>query len=114
MALRLYMDVHVPRAIATGLRARGIDAPTAQEDGAEEFLDEDLLRRATSLNRVVFTFESDFKRIAAECQRDGVEFAGVNYAQALFGIGVCVEGLYVMAAMLDEADLRGTLEYLIR
>jgi uncharacterized protein (DUF433 family) len=31
--LRLYMDVHVKAAITAGLRRRGIDVVTAQEDG---------------------------------------------------------------------------------
>lgn len=34
MSLRLYMDANVPRAIAEGLRLRGVDVLTAQEDGA--------------------------------------------------------------------------------
>lgn len=45
MALGLYMDVHIPRAITTGLRKRGIDVLTAQEDGAVELPDEDVLSR---------------------------------------------------------------------
>jgi len=34
MAVALYMDQHVPRAIAAGLRLRGVDVLTAYEDGA--------------------------------------------------------------------------------
>src|SRR5207302_1334872 len=34
VSIRFYMDVHVPRAITEGLRLRGIDVVTAQEDGA--------------------------------------------------------------------------------
>jgi len=39
MAIHLYMDHHVPRAITDGLRARGVDVITAFEDGTSE-LDE--------------------------------------------------------------------------
>lgn len=70
--------------------------------------------RATALERVVVTSDQDFKKIAARCQRDGIDFAGVIYAQSLSGTGVCVEGLYLMAGVLDEADMRNQLEYLIR
>lgn len=35
MSVRLYMDVHVRRAVTEGLRLRGVDLLTAQEDGAE-------------------------------------------------------------------------------
>ena len=32
MSVRLYMDVHVRRAVTAGLRLRGVDVLTAQED----------------------------------------------------------------------------------
>ncbi|MCZ6632842.1 MAG: DUF5615 family PIN-like protein [bacterium] len=35
MALLLYMDEHVPRAITNALRDRGIDVLTTQEDGRD-------------------------------------------------------------------------------
>jgi hypothetical protein len=34
MPVALYMDVHVPRAVTNGLRQRGVDVITAQEDEA--------------------------------------------------------------------------------
>lgn len=39
MSVKLYMDVHVRRAVTDGLRLRGVDVLTAQEDGAGEFDD---------------------------------------------------------------------------
>jgi len=36
VSLAFYMDVHVPRAITSALRLRGIDVLTAQEDGSAE------------------------------------------------------------------------------
>jgi hypothetical protein len=36
MALTLYMDQHVPKAITVGLRLRGVDVVTAYEDRAAE------------------------------------------------------------------------------
>jgi len=35
VSLPLFMDVHVQRQITVGLRLRGIDVLTAQEDGSE-------------------------------------------------------------------------------
>lgn len=32
MPIALYMDVHVPRAVTLGLRLRGVDVLTAQEE----------------------------------------------------------------------------------
>ena len=45
MAVALYMDVHIPRAITIGLRLRGVDVLTAQEDNAATLLDPALLDR---------------------------------------------------------------------
>lgn len=59
MALQLYMDHHVPRAITVGLRQRGVDVLTAFEDGAHELLDPDLLDRAGALGRVLFIRDDD-------------------------------------------------------
>ena len=48
MALSVYMDVHVPLAITEGLRRRGINVLTSQEDETTEEDDEFLLERATA------------------------------------------------------------------
>ena len=40
VSLTLYMDVHVPYAVAHGLRQAGIDVLTAQEDGGSDWPDE--------------------------------------------------------------------------
>lgn len=53
------MDVHVPLAITVGLRLRGIDVLTAQEDNRAEVSDSELLSRATSLERILVSFDDD-------------------------------------------------------
>lgn len=45
MTIALYMDVHVHRAITTGLRLRDVDVLTAQEDGYRTANDDRLLDR---------------------------------------------------------------------
>jgi hypothetical protein len=49
MSVKLYMDVHVPRAVTNQLRLHGIDVLTAQEEGAAELDDTPLLDHATRL-----------------------------------------------------------------
>jgi Domain of unknown function (DUF5615) len=56
--LRLYIDVHVKAAITAGVRRRGIDVITAQENGATRLEDVPLLDRATALGRVLFSQET--------------------------------------------------------
>lgn len=60
------MDAHIPKAITNGLRLRGIDVLTAQEDNADKLSDPELLERATALNRVLFTFDDDLLAEAAK------------------------------------------------
>jgi len=60
MSVHLYMGVHVPFAITSGLRLRGVDVLTSQEDGTTRLADDKLLDRATSLRRVIFTRDKDF------------------------------------------------------
>lgn len=81
MTLRFYMDVNVPAAITKGVRARGVDVLTAQEDGTRQLPDPGLLDRALALGREMFTQDTDFLREAARRQQTGESFAGLVYAQ---------------------------------
>jgi predicted nuclease of predicted toxin-antitoxin system len=62
--LGLYMDVHIPAAVTAGLRRRGVDVTTSQEDGTRESDDESLLPRAIELGRLLVTQDNDFLPIA--------------------------------------------------
>lgn len=91
MALKLYMDHHVPRAITNGLRLRRVDVLTAYEDRSHTIDDPDLLDRATSLERVLFTQDDDLLVEAKRRQQHGHFFFGVIYAQqGVVAIGQCV------------------------
>lgn len=79
MKARLYMDVHVDARVTRLLRERGIDVVTAQEDGAAEFPDPDLLDRATHLGRILVTEDKDFLPLAAALQHSGQTFEGIVF-----------------------------------
>ena len=76
----LYMDHHVPSAITAGLRNRGVDVLTAEEDGSARLDDDPLLDRATSLGRVLFSQDQDLLVIAHGRLQTGTAFSGVVYA----------------------------------
>jgi predicted nuclease of predicted toxin-antitoxin system len=59
------MDVHVRRAVTEGLRQRGVDVVTAQEDGSATLDDPLLLDRASALGRVLFSQDGDLLRETA-------------------------------------------------
>lgn len=99
------MDVNVPYAVTTGLRLRGIDVLTAQEDGASELKDSELLERAAALGRVLFTQDEDLLREAARRQKTGKRFAGVVYAHQLnVTIGQCVNDLELISRASDPQE----------
>jgi hypothetical protein len=113
MSLPLYMDVHVPYAVTHGLRIRGVDVVTAQEDGAAELEDPELLDRATALGRVLFTQDEDLLREGTRRQQAGENFAGVAYIHQLkLSVGPCVSDLELMAKVYEPADMANRIEYL--
>lgn len=74
------MDHHVPRAITTGLRLRGVDVVTAYEHNAHQFDDPAVLDRAEELGRALFTRDDDLLREAAKRQEESRAFPGVIFA----------------------------------
>lgn len=113
MPVRLYLDVHVPRAIADQLRRRGVDCLTSTEDGADTLADHELLDRATTLGRVLFTQDIRFKALAESWQRQGRPFAGLVFGHQLGGtIGQYVRDLELIAGATDPADWRNVVQHL--
>lgn len=74
MTIALYMDEHIPRAITVGLRLRGVDVLTVQEDGLAGISDPVLLDRATELGRIVFSQDQDFLIEAHRRQAEEIDF----------------------------------------
>ena len=113
MSVALYMDEHVHRAITDGLRLRGIDVLTAQEDEYRNTPDNILLDRATALQRVLFSQDEDLLAEAKLRQSKGAPFSGVIYAHQLrITIGVCVRDLELIAKAADLEDLASRVEFL--
>jgi len=113
MSLGLYMDVHVPRAVTSGLRHRGIMVVTAQEDGFRTATDPVLLDRATQLGYPLFTQDEDLLAEAKRRQENGIMFTGVIYAhQQNIAIGTCVRDLELLANVFEPEDMVNRVEFL--
>ena len=113
MGLALYMDVHVRRAITVALLERGVDVLTAQADGAAELADPDLLDRATSLDRVLFSQDEDLLAEATRRNRNGIPFAGVLYAHQLYvTVGRCIDDLELIAKIGTREDMADRVQFL--
>jgi hypothetical protein len=113
MAIPLYMDHHVPKAITTGLRLRGADVITSYDDGTDQLDDSLLLQRAHELKRALFTQDDDLLEEAAHWQREGRSFSGVIYGHQLrVTIGVCVRDLEIISKSGEMTDLENQVVYL--
>ena len=111
--LRLYMDVHIKAAITVGLRRRGMDVVTAQEDAGARLEDVVLLDRATALQRVLFSQDDDLLAIARERQATDGFFAGLIYGHQLAAtVGKYVLDLEVVCQVLDPEEMANRIEYL--
>jgi hypothetical protein len=107
------MDEQVPKPITTGLRQRGVDVLTVQEDGRGGFADPLLVDRATELGRVVFSQDEDLPLEAYRRQAEGINFSGVIYArQSQVSIGDCVRDLELIAKASEPQDCANCVEYL--
>jgi predicted nuclease of predicted toxin-antitoxin system len=94
MSHKLYMDVHVPKSITDAVIRKGIDVMTAQADDSATAFDEQLLRRATEQNRLLFTQDADFLEIAVRWQTQRFYFPGILYEHQLnCSIGRTIEDL---------------------
>jgi hypothetical protein len=113
MPISLYMDHHIPKAITTGLRLRHVDVLTADEDGAAQLSDPELLDRATELGLVLFSQDDDLLAEANRRQTVGITFGGVDYArQVRVPIGICVLDLELITMTADPGDLTDTVLFL--
>ncbi len=113
MGLSLYMDVHVPRAITRTLTAAGVDVTTAQEDGCAKIPDPDLLDRAGSLGRVLFTRDEDLLAEATRRQRAAIPFHGVIFAhQMRANIGQCIHDLHLLVECVSAEEIENHVIHL--
>ena len=113
MSIALYINENIPRAITEGLRWRGIDVMSVQADGVTGMADPDLLNRATSQGRVLFTFDQDFLVEAATRQAAGIEFTGVIYAHPLqISVRPCLDDLEIIAKAGEPEDLFNCVQHL--
>src|SRR4051812_14127254 len=107
------MDEHVHGGVTAGLRARGVDVLTVQEDGMDGHDDPELLDRAADLGRVMFTQDDDFLAEAARRQHLGLSFPGVIYVhQRNISVGKAVDDLEMIAVVNEPEDMADRVEYL--
>ena len=104
--LRLYFNHNVPRAVAQGLRTRGVDLLTAYEDRTHRLPDPELLDRSTVLDRLLVTMDLDLVLEGERRQRIGSDFAGVVFAPQDLPISKMIEDLELLVGASRSDELR--------
>lgn len=102
------MDEHVPKAVAEGLRRRGVDVVTVQEIGLQAADDQRHLERATQEGRVVVTQDADFLRLHAA----GVSHRGIVYAPQQTPVPHMLRSLMLIHDVLTPDDMVRHVEFL--
>lgn len=105
--ISFYLDEHIHRAVADGLRHRGVNVLTVQEAGKTGVSDHEQLGFAMSQQRVMATMDSDFLLLASE----GVLHAGIAYANPQRSIGELIGSLMLVHNVLTSADMMNHVEY---
>jgi hypothetical protein len=110
--LAFYMDQQVRGRITRELRRRGIDVLTAFEDGRASADDDDLLDRASLLERVFDSQYQDLLRVGRQRQRDGQEFFGIAFLkQDPINLNRAIEYLELIAKVASAVEMRNHIEY---
>jgi predicted nuclease of predicted toxin-antitoxin system len=110
---RFYLDENVDVAIREGLRRRGIDVLSVQEDGRTGDPDHLVLDRADELGRVLFTRDADFLAEASARLSVGETFPTVIYAkQIVVSLRQCIEDLELFAQAATNDEGRDRVIYL--
>ncbi len=108
-AIRRYLDENVQVAIADQLRRKGIELFTVRDLDALGDSDENHLKRATEMECVFCTYDSDYLQLAAS----GIEHAGIIFGkQTKNTIGDWVNGLELIHAVYSADDMKNHVEYL--
>jgi predicted nuclease of predicted toxin-antitoxin system len=108
-----YFDEHIPRAVALGLRIRGVDVITVQDDGRRGIADPLLLDRASELRQPLFSQDRDLLIEAQRRQKAAIFFAGLLYAHHLdITIGECVHDLHLIAEAMEPDELVNRVGFL--
>jgi predicted nuclease of predicted toxin-antitoxin system len=81
-SLKLYTDKHIPKAVTTQLRLRGVDIIRCEDVGLGDVDDLTHLEFATREGRVVITRDADFTRLHAAWQSDGRKHAGIMFCSS--------------------------------
>lgn len=106
--IRFYLDEQMSKAVAIGMRNRGMDVVMANDVGMRGAKDIEHLTKARQLNRVIVTKDSDFLRLHAK----QIPHSGIIYLPRDTSIGETIRRLTLIFQQMTASDFKNTLKYL--
>ena len=104
--IRFHLDEHCDPAIAAGLRLHGVDVTTTPEAGLLNADDKEHITYGVATDRVIFTQDQDFLRIAADWRREGRSFVGVALAAQGASLGRLADDLELPLTCCEPGEVR--------
>jgi predicted nuclease of predicted toxin-antitoxin system len=109
LTIRFHFDEHVPRAVARGLRRRGIDVSMPKDVELLSADDPLHIDFALQTERVIVTHDRDYLTWHAS----GGEHAGIAYChQQKYSIGELLNALLLLSDCYTAEEMHGRLEFL--
>jgi hypothetical protein len=106
--IRFHLDEHVDHDLARGLRHRGIDVTTATDATLLGASDERHLEFALREERVIFTSDADFLRLAGT----GTIHRGIIYSPPQKrSVAYLIRALCAVHDALTPEEMHGRIEY---
>jgi len=106
--IRFHLDEHIDRAVAEGLRRRGVDVTTTIEARLAGAPDEEQFAYATNGGRVFVTRDVGFLSM----HQGGVQHAGIAFCHSRRrDVGQLVLNLVLLWRVVTAEEMRGHVEY---
>jgi hypothetical protein len=107
--IKFHLDENCHRAIAEGLRRRGVDVTTTPEAGLLQASDERQIAYALALGRVIFTQDRDFLKLHAA----SVPHPGIAYSDKdTLGIGEIITMLVLIWELYEPEYMANRVEFI--
>ncbi len=108
--MKIYADENIERSIVDGLRRRKIEIVSARELGYLNKSDEFHIKKASELNAIILTHDTDFLRMASN---PNVKHNGVIFSHSKnISIGQCIRGVELIVNVLTDKEMENHIEFL--
>jgi predicted nuclease of predicted toxin-antitoxin system len=113
VSLKFFFDECVDEDIASALRAHSVDVKTTTDLGRKGLKDEEQVAWALAEDRVIYTVDQDFLRLAHRYLADGRPFAGVVYhQQGQRPKHNIIDSLLLINTFYDSDEMRNRVEFI--